>query len=85
MQKGPEILTDILAGLIAKYGRGRLQIAFVADGPHAIHIEDIISMENLDGLVSIRGFDENLSRLGFAASDFMAHALQIRTLWTHSR
>jgi glycogen synthase len=28
-------------------------------------------MANLEGLVSIKSFDENLSRLGYAASDFM--------------
>ncbi len=71
VQKGPEILSDILANLIHKHGPGAIQFAFVADGPHAIHIREIISMEGLDGSVSIRPFDENLSRLGFAASDFM--------------
>jgi starch synthase len=48
-----------------------MQIAFVADGSHGHHIRQIISMENLAGMVSIKPFDENLSRLGYAASDFM--------------
>lgn len=71
VQKGPELLTDILAGLITSHRKQGLQIAFVADGAHAIHIENIIAMENLQGRVSIHPFDDKLSRLGFAASDFM--------------
>jgi starch synthase len=71
IQKGPELLTDILAKLIAKHRQCGMQIAFVADGSHGHHIRQIISMENLAGMVSIKPFDENLSRLGYAASDFM--------------
>ena len=71
IQKGPELLSDILAELTSNYRNQGMQIAFVADGPHASYFRDIISMENLEGLVSIQPFDENLSRLGFAASDFM--------------
>ena len=71
VQKGPELLSDILAELISRYSGSGMQVAFVADGSHATHFEDIITMENLEGCVSIRPFDENLSRLGFAASDFM--------------
>jgi len=71
VQKGPPILTDILAELISKYSKHGMQIAFVADGSHGHYIKDIISMANLEGLVSIHSFDENLSRLGYAASDFM--------------
>ena len=71
IQKGPELLAHILAEIISTYHNEGIQIALVADGPYAVHFGDIISMENLDGMVSIHAFDENLSRLGFAASDFM--------------
>jgi ADP-glucose type glycogen/starch synthase len=71
MQKGPELLTDILAKLVNKHRQQGIQIAFVADGSHAHYIKQIISTQNLHGIVSIKPFDENLSRLGFAASDFM--------------
>lgn len=71
VQKGPELLSDILAQLISRYSDIGIQVAFVADGSHAIHIQHIIEMDNLHDQVSIRPFEENLSRLGFAASDFM--------------
>jgi len=71
VQKGPELLTDILANLMECHHLQDLQIAFVADGAHAIHIEQIIAMENLESRVSIHPFDDKLSRLGFAASDFI--------------
>ena len=71
IQKGPELLSDILAELVSNYRNQGMQIAFVADGSHASYFRDIISMENLEGFVSIHSFDEKLSRLGFAASDFM--------------
>lgn len=71
IQKGPELLAHILAPLIRLYRDDGLQIAFVADGEYQRHFQDIIAMENLQGSVSIHSFDENLSRLGYAASDFM--------------
>lgn len=71
VQKGPELLSDILAKLVSTYCQLGMQIAFVADGSHSHYIKQIISMENLSGMVSIKPFDENLSRLGYAASDFM--------------
>ncbi len=71
VQKGPELLSNILAQLISRHASCGMQVAFVADGSHAMHIQDIITMENLENQVSIRPFDENLSRLGFAAADFM--------------
>lgn len=71
VQKGPELLTNILAKLVAKHRDLGIQFAFVADGSHGPHIKQIIAMENLSGIVSIKPFCENLSRLGYAASDFM--------------
>jgi len=75
MQKGPELLADILGRLVARYRDQDqdqdIQIAFVADGEFQRHFYDIIAMEKLQGSVAIHHFDENISRLGFAASDFM--------------
>jgi starch synthase len=71
IQKGPELLSDILARLIRLYQDDGIQIAFVADGDYQQHFQNIIAMENLQGCVSIHPFNEKLSRLGYAASDFM--------------
>ena len=71
IQKGPELLSNILSRLVSTYRDNGIQIALVADGEHAQYFRDIIAVENLHGTVSLRPFDENLSRLGFAASDFI--------------
>jgi len=79
MQKGPELLADILGRLVARYQNKNkdqdknqgIQIAFVADGEFQRHFYDIIAMEKLQGSVAIHHFDEKISRLGFAASDYM--------------
>lgn len=71
MQKGCELLTDILFQLVSDYDDARLQIAVVANGQHAIYFHDIVRMHDLAGRVSIADFDEDLSRLGYAGADFM--------------
>jgi len=71
MQKGPQLLTDILYQLVSDYWEDRLQIAVVANGPHQYWIEKIIDDFDLNARVAIVDFDERLSRLGYAGSDFM--------------
>ena len=69
IQKGCELLSDILARVMARYPR--MQVAIVANGPHAVHFHDILHWHNLYGRLAICDFDESLSRLGYAASDFL--------------
>lgn len=71
MQKGCELLTDILYEWVTDYQDEGLQLAVVANGQHQIHFHDIVRAHDLVGRVSLADFDENLSRLGYAASDFM--------------
>ncbi len=71
MQKGCELLTDILFQLVDDYGSEHLQIAVVANGQHQVHFHEVVGMHHLEGQVSLVNFDEQLSRLGHAASDFM--------------
>ena len=68
VQKGCELLTNILARTMAEFPT--LQLALVANGPHAVHFHDILHWHNLYGRLAICDFDEDLSRLGYAASDF---------------
>lgn len=68
VQKGCELLTNILAGIMETFPN--MQIAVVANGPHACHFHDILHWHNLYGRLAICDFDESLSRLGYAASDF---------------
>lgn len=71
VQKGPELVTNILYQMISDYWDWGLQLAVVANGPHEIFFKDLIRDFNLQGRVAIVDFDERLSRLGYAASDFM--------------
>jgi len=71
VQKGPQLVTDILLKTVSDYWNRGLQIAVVANGPHEVHFKRIIKQFNLGNRVAIVDFDERLSRLAYAGSDFM--------------
>jgi starch synthase len=71
VQKGPQLLTDILHAIVSDYWQRNLQVAVVANGPHQYWLEQIVSRFDLGSRVSVVDFDERLSRLAYAASDFM--------------
>ena len=70
MQKGCQLFADILYQLIADYSDIDLQVAIIANGSFQGHFENIVNFHGLQGRVSVVGFNENLSRLGYAGSDF---------------
>jgi ADP-glucose type glycogen/starch synthase len=70
VQKGCQLLTSILYKVISKYWDKNLQIAIVADGKYYQCFKDIICMHDFYDRVAICGFDEKLSRIGYAGSDF---------------
>lgn len=71
VQKGPQLVTDILVKTVSEYWNCGLQLAVVANGPHEIFFKQIINDFNLGNRVAIVDFDERPSRLAYAASDFM--------------
>ncbi len=71
IQKGPQLFSDILYQLVSDYWQEGLQVAVVADGPHQKHFHDIVRHHDLGSRVAVADFDEKLSHLGYAASDFM--------------
>jgi ADP-glucose type glycogen/starch synthase len=71
VQKGPQLLTDILHQIVSDYWERDLQVVVVANGPHQQWIENIVAAFDLSERVSVVDFDERLSRLAYAASDFM--------------
>jgi glycogen synthase len=71
VQKGPQLLTDILYQTVSDYWKRGLQVVVVANGPHQQWIEKIVAAFDLHERVSVVDFDERLSRLAYAASDFM--------------
>lgn len=71
VQKGPQLLTDILYQLVSDYWDQNLQVVIVANGPHQHWIDLIVRDFDLSDRVAIVDFEERLSRLAYAASDFM--------------
>ena len=71
VQKGPQLLTDILYQLVSDYWDRDLQVVIVANGPHQQFFEMIVSAFDLGSRVAVVDFEERLSRLAYAGSDFM--------------
>lgn len=71
VQKGPQLLSDILHQTVSDYWDRNLQIVVVANGPHQIWLEKIVAEFDLGRRVAVVDFEERLSRLAYAASDFM--------------
>jgi len=71
VQKGPELLTSILQRTVSDYWNRNFQVVVIADGPHQQWLHEIVNRFGLHERVAIRSFDERLSRLAFAGSDFM--------------
>ncbi|MBU0994330.1 MAG: glycogen/starch synthase [Proteobacteria bacterium] len=70
-QKGCHLLTDILYEIIDRFWKDNLQIVVIANGIYKRHFEDIVRMHSLSRRVAVRAFAEDLSRLAYAASDFL--------------
>lgn len=70
-QKGCQLLTDILYKVVSAYWEDDLQVAIVANGSYQRHFHDIVKHHNFYERVAVCNFDEQLSRLGYAASDFL--------------
>lgn len=71
MQKGCQLLADILYQTVADYSDIGLQVAIIANGSFQPHFKNIVDMHDLHGRVAVCDFDEDFSRLGYAGSDFM--------------
>jgi starch synthase len=71
VQKGPQLLSDILHHLVSDYWERDLQVVIVANGPHQQWIDKVVAEFDLRERVAIVDFEERLSRLAYAASDFM--------------
>ena len=70
-QKGCQLLADILYEVVARYRDSGLQIALVADGSYSGVFRSIRDFHGIGDRLAVCGFDNALSQLGYAASDFM--------------
>ncbi|WAC19383.1 glycogen/starch synthase [Luteolibacter sp. SL250] len=71
VQKGCQLLADILYQVTSDHAASGLQVVFVADGPYKRHFEHIADFHGLRHRIAVCQFDETLSRLAFGASDFV--------------
>ena len=71
VQKGCQLVADILYAIVSDYWDKGLQVAVVANGPFQNVFRNIVRHHEFYDRVAIVEFDEGLSRLGYAASDFM--------------
>jgi starch synthase/alpha-amylase len=71
IQKGCPIMAEILYHTVDAFWKDHLQIIFVANGGFGRHFADIADFHGIKNRVAVCEFDENLSRLAFAASDFI--------------
>lgn len=68
VQKGCQLLGEIMHDIVSRHN---LQIAIVASGVYKNHFHDIVNRHHFHGRVAVRDFDEGLSHLGYAGSDFI--------------
>jgi ADP-glucose type glycogen/starch synthase len=71
VQKGCQLMTVILYDVVSRYWEESIEVVFVANGAYKKHFHDICRFHNLAGRVAVCDFDEGLSHLAYAASDFV--------------
>ena len=71
VQKGCQLLAEIMYDIVTRYWDANLQIVSVASGEYQKHFHDIVRFHGLGQRISICGFNEGLSHQAFAASDFL--------------
>jgi starch synthase/alpha-amylase len=71
VQKGCQLLSEILYKVVSRYLDQNLQIVFVADGEFQRHFKDIVRFHDLSDRVAVCSFNERSARLAYGASDFV--------------
>lgn len=71
VQKGPQLLSDILYRVVSSWWADNLQIVFVANGEYERVFKNIVDFHNFSERVAVCDFSENMSRLAFGAADFV--------------
>ncbi|MBN2301845.1 MAG: glycogen/starch synthase [Lentisphaerae bacterium] len=71
IQKGPQLLTDILYNIISDYWSDNLQLVIVANGPYQEPFHNIVKFHDFHRRVAVCDFEEEMSHLGYAGSDFI--------------
>jgi len=71
VQKGCQLLAQIMYDLVSQYWDFNLQIVSVASGEYQKYFHEIVRFHGLERRVAVCGFNEGLSHQAFAGSDFL--------------
>jgi starch synthase len=71
VQRGCQLLAEILYKVVSRYWDQNLEIVFVADGEFQRHLKDIVRLHDMFDRVAICDFNEELARLVYGGSDFV--------------
>jgi len=71
VQKGCQLLSEIMYTVISRYWEENLQIVFVANGEFKKPFADIVAFHRFEDRISICNFNEKLARQAYGASDFV--------------
>ena len=71
VQKGCQLLADILYQVVSDYWDHHLQLLFVANGPFQDVFRNIARFHQFEDRVAICNFEERLEHLAYGASDFV--------------
>jgi len=71
IQKGCQLLAQILYRVLHTYWDLNLEIIFVANGEYKPHFADIVHFHGLSKRVAICDFNEEMARRAYAAADFI--------------
>lgn len=71
VQKGCQLLTEILFQITSDYSEEGLQLVMIGDGCFQDHFHNIVAQHGLRDRVAIIDFGEDLARLAFGGSDFV--------------
>jgi ADP-glucose type glycogen/starch synthase len=71
VQKGCQLVAEVLYEVVNQYWDEHLQVVFIANGAYQHVFHDIAHQHEIQHRVAVCDFEEGLSHIGFAASDFM--------------
>jgi starch synthase len=71
VQKGCQLVTDILYEVVSKYWKKKLQLVVIASGPYQRYFHDIVRIHDLHHRVAVCDYDDRYARIAYAASDFL--------------
>ena len=71
VQKGSQLLAEILYNIVSRYWEKQLQVIIVANGDFKIHFHNIVRYHRIHNRVLVADFHENLGRLAYGVADFV--------------